>query len=245
MASRTCWNVPQRQILVMPASMSASVGFGLSFRRAATAMIMPDWQKPHCGTWYSSQACCTLWRVPPVARPSMVVICLPSAAATGITQDRTAAPSRCTVHAPHCATPQPYFVPVRPACSRIAHSRGVLGLTSTSRALPLTVKRAICSLLGDRGPAACWKYPRLGARRQAILQPEGSRQGTGVTRRGESPISIFERLGRGAVFLEPYGALSSSDRHRHGRSTPISVGPSTPPLSVKVVARSVLGSGAP
>src|SRR5258705_5759097 len=141
MASRTCWNVPQRQILVMPASMSASVGFGLSFRRAATAMIMPDWQKPHCGTWYSSQACCTLCRAPPVARPSMVVICLPSAPATGITQERIAAPSRCTVHAPHWATPQPYLVPVRPTCSRITQSRGVLGLTSTSWDLPLIVRR--------------------------------------------------------------------------------------------------------
>src|SRR4030095_2647880 len=78
----------------------------------------------------------------------MVVICLPSAPATGITQDRIAAPSRCTVHEPHCATPPPYLVPGRPTCSRITQSRGVLGLTSTSRALPLTVKRAICSLLG-------------------------------------------------------------------------------------------------
>src|ERR1700690_1912320 len=43
-ASRTCWKVPQRQILVMASSMSWSVGFGFSFRRAATAMIMPLWQ---------------------------------------------------------------------------------------------------------------------------------------------------------------------------------------------------------
>ena len=43
-AARTCWKVPQRQILVMFASMSASVGFGFSFNRAATAMIMPVWQ---------------------------------------------------------------------------------------------------------------------------------------------------------------------------------------------------------
>ena len=43
-AVRTCWNVPQRQILVMLASMSASVGFGLSLSSAATAMIMPHWQ---------------------------------------------------------------------------------------------------------------------------------------------------------------------------------------------------------
>ena len=43
-ASRTCWKVPQRQILVMVASMSASVGFGLSLSSAATAMIIPHWQ---------------------------------------------------------------------------------------------------------------------------------------------------------------------------------------------------------
>src|SRR5262245_38952795 len=73
----------------------------------------------------------------------MVVICLPSAALTGITQERTAWPSMCTVQAPHCAMPQPYLVPVRPTCSRIAHSRGVLGLTSTSIDLPLIVKRTI------------------------------------------------------------------------------------------------------
>src|SRR3989442_5293929 len=44
MASRTCWKVPHRQMLVILASISASVGFGFSFRRAATAMIMPAWQ---------------------------------------------------------------------------------------------------------------------------------------------------------------------------------------------------------
>src|SRR5262245_47709473 len=35
----------------------------------------------------------------------------------GHTQDRMAACSRCRVHAPHWATPQPYFVPVRPTAS--------------------------------------------------------------------------------------------------------------------------------
>ena len=61
----------------------------------------------------------------------MVVIFLPSTAATGIAQERIAAPSICTVHAPHCATPQPYLVPVRPTCSRSTQSSGVLGSTST------------------------------------------------------------------------------------------------------------------
>ena len=44
MASRTCWKVPHRQMLVTRASMSASVGFGFSRRSAATAMIIPGWQ---------------------------------------------------------------------------------------------------------------------------------------------------------------------------------------------------------
>src|SRR6185369_6463039 len=43
-ASRTCWKVPQRQMLVIASSISASDGFGLSLSRAATAMIMPLWQ---------------------------------------------------------------------------------------------------------------------------------------------------------------------------------------------------------
>src|SRR5262249_50467023 len=43
-ASRTCWKVPHRQMLVMASLMSASVGFGFSLRSAATAMIMPLWQ---------------------------------------------------------------------------------------------------------------------------------------------------------------------------------------------------------
>src|SRR5438552_8915165 len=73
----------------------------------------------------------------------MVVTCLPTAALTGVTQERIALPSRCTVQAPHRAIPQPYLVPVRPTCSRIAHNRGVLGLTLTSRVLTLIVKRAM------------------------------------------------------------------------------------------------------
>ena len=73
----------------------------------------------------------------------MVVICLPSAALTGNEQERVGTPSICTVQAPHCAMPQPYLVPVRPTFSRIAHSRGVSGATSTSYVLPFTLRRAI------------------------------------------------------------------------------------------------------
>src|ERR1700688_1211417 len=60
----------------------------------------------------------------------MVVTSFPAARDTGVLQERTGRPSRCTVQAPHCATPQPYFVPVRPRCSRKTQSRGVEGSTS-------------------------------------------------------------------------------------------------------------------
>src|SRR6516225_7749826 len=118
-------------MLVISLSISASVGFGLFFSSAATAMIIPLWQYPHCGTSCSSQAFCTLFSVPFWASPSIVVICLPSAALTGTEHERMATPSMCTVQAPHWAMPQPYLVPVRPIVSRNTHSSGVLGSTST------------------------------------------------------------------------------------------------------------------
>src|SRR3989449_2073081 len=67
----------------------------------------------------------------------MVVIFLPAACATVVWHERTARPSRCTVHAPHCATPQPNFVPVSWSRSRITHRSGVPGSTSTVWDLPL------------------------------------------------------------------------------------------------------------
>src|SRR5438552_2666012 len=94
----------------------------------------------------------------------MVVICLPTPALTGMTQERTALPSTCTVHAPHCATPHPYLVPVRPTSSRMAHSSGVLGLTLTSIDLPLIVKRAMALPPADDGNR---NYLSSGTERQA------------------------------------------------------------------------------
>ena len=44
----------------------------------------------------------------------MVVMDLPSTALNGNTQERVAAPSMCTVQAPHSAMPQPNLVPVIP-----------------------------------------------------------------------------------------------------------------------------------
>src|SRR5919109_4987506 len=50
---------------------------------------------------------------------------------------QSAAPSTCTVQAPHSAWPQPNLVPVMPSTSRSAHSSGVSPSTSTSWGVPL------------------------------------------------------------------------------------------------------------
>src|SRR6267142_1141439 len=70
----------------------------------------------------------------------MVVTSCPAARETEATHDRTACPSIWTVHAPHCAIPHPYFVPVSPRLSRTTHNRGVEGSTSRSTGLPLILK---------------------------------------------------------------------------------------------------------
>src|SRR5467141_1925615 len=76
----------------------------------------------------------------------MVVTCLPSARDSGATQDRMAFPSRCTVHAPHSAIPQPNFVPIISSESRRTHSKGVAGSTSTCAGIPFTKKLVMCGL---------------------------------------------------------------------------------------------------
>src|SRR5712672_366012 len=67
----------------------------------------------------------------------MVVIFFPVTLATGSMHDRVAAPSTCTVQAPHSAFPQPYLVPVISNTSRSTQSNGMSGSTSTCRIFPL------------------------------------------------------------------------------------------------------------
>src|SRR5258708_37446384 len=108
-------------------------------------MICPDWQYPHCGTSSSIHAFCSGCDRS-ADSPSIVVTCFPSARDTGATQERMACPSRCTVHAPQSAIPQPNFVPVNPSESRSTHSKGVDGSTSTWTGFPFTKKLVIrCS----------------------------------------------------------------------------------------------------
>src|SRR5581483_11010977 len=79
--------------------------------------------------------CPTGW----LAIASIVVTCAAPTADTGVTQLRIGLPSRCTVQAPHWATPQPYFGPVIPRVSRRVQRSGVSGSTSASITLPLTL----------------------------------------------------------------------------------------------------------
>src|SRR5438128_2213202 len=58
----------------------------------------------------------------------MVVIALPATALTGVTQERIAWPSSCTVHAPQSAIPQPSLVPAdMPAPWVLRDVRGMTG----------------------------------------------------------------------------------------------------------------------
>src|SRR5262249_29792493 len=61
----------------------------------------------------------------------MVVTLRPATADAGVTHERTAVPSMCTVHAPHTAMPHPYLVPVRLSDSRSTQSSGISSGTST------------------------------------------------------------------------------------------------------------------
>src|SRR5207245_8678123 len=124
--------------------MSASVGLLFSAISSALSMLCPGWQYPHSGTSPSRHAiwsgCCALGE-----SPSIVVTSFPAAWLTGCTHERTALPFTCTVHDPHSAIPHPYFVPVRPIVSRITHSRGVSGSTSTGYIFPLTLSESMTS----------------------------------------------------------------------------------------------------
>src|SRR4051812_14445191 len=68
----------------------------------------------------------------------MVVMLFPVTCDTGVEHERNAAPSTCTVHAPHSPAPHPNLVPVSCSVSRNTHNSGVSGDTVTLRSLPFT-----------------------------------------------------------------------------------------------------------
>src|SRR5438034_11233491 len=80
----------------------------------------------------------------------MVTIRSPALTAlSGIEHERRISPLMCTEHAPHCATPHPYLVPVSPTCSRMTHKSGVSASTTTSWTLPLMLSVAMSFLQKD------------------------------------------------------------------------------------------------
>ncbi len=68
----------------------------------------------------------------------MVVIFFPEASAAEVRHERAGRPSRRTVHAPHCPSPQPYFVPVSSRLSRNTESRDSPASASADRFVPFT-----------------------------------------------------------------------------------------------------------
>src|SRR5262249_2054342 len=115
--------------------------------------------------------------VRPIA--SIVVTALSPTLSTGVWQERTAWPSRCTVQAPQSAWPQPSLVPVIPSTSRSTHSSGVSPSTSTSWGVPLifNVKAMHASLwLGlIRRSRPTWTAPAGRVRRLARVAPGRTR----------------------------------------------------------------------
>src|SRR6185503_9345108 len=122
----------------MARSMSRSLGFFTARSRAVALITCPDWQKPHCGTSCATHAACTAFASRP-ATPSMVVTWAVPTADTGSVHERSGLPSSITVQAPHCATPQPYLVPVNPIASRRTQRSGVSPSTSTRCMPPFTL----------------------------------------------------------------------------------------------------------
>src|SRR5271170_5087063 len=109
MAARMRVYVPQRHRLpLMAASISSLLGFGTRLSSAQADINCPLWQYPHCTTStcvHARRNASICWP----CTPSMVLTSRPCTAASGVTHERTASPSRCTVHAPHNPLPQPYL----------------------------------------------------------------------------------------------------------------------------------------
>src|SRR6266850_2885744 len=133
----------------------------------------------------------------------MVVISLPAASATRFTHERIASPSRWTVQAPHCAMPQPYFVPVKPSVSRNTHSSGVAGSTSAFSCLPLTLRVITMRVL----PLRPYSFVIERYWFEVILNLETQRVNSGAEARESKQIRTGSRSDRSLIRTE-----SGSDR---------------------------------
>ena len=93
---------------------------------------------------------------------------------TGGSRGIRTSPLICTEQAPHCATPHPYFVPVRPTCSRMTHRSGVSDSACTSRTLPLILSFAMSVPLASCLTGKSWPRCLIGggrARTTEIAHP--------------------------------------------------------------------------
>src|SRR5216683_4331383 len=131
--------VPQRHKLPCKyCTISAGLGLAFVCSRPTLLMIIPVVQKAHWNAPASRNACCTGCNRPSFSRPSIVTTGFPTAALAGIWHERRGAPPIRTVHAPHCPSPQPYLLPVKPSSSRKTFNRGVSGGYLTRCRLSLT-----------------------------------------------------------------------------------------------------------
>src|SRR6266550_2112479 len=123
----------------MPLIISSRLGRGFLLSSAVPLMIIPEVQYAHCIASALMKASCSACNCPSFSRPSMVVICLPEARPTCVIHERAGWPSRSTVHAPHCPSPQPYLLPVRLRSLRNTLSRLAVESTSVVIFFPLTL----------------------------------------------------------------------------------------------------------
>src|SRR5919197_1545863 len=200
-----------------PRRISASVSRSPFVPRSSTpAMIIPGVQKPHWSAWCSQKASWSGWSSPSRARPSIVVISLPSAWTASTVHDFTASPSRWIVQAPQTDVSQPIFFPVSPRSSRRKSTSSVRGSTSASCRTPLTVSaigitsassrtRALAaeSYLPDRGLATAI-YLAVAMQRPLLLEGEA---GVGKTEVGKTLARV---LGAELIRLQCYEGIDSA-----------------------------------
>src|SRR5262245_14984763 len=117
--------------------MCSLVGWGCACRSAVQVSSIPAVQKPH---WAAPRWMKASWRgsrLPPGARPSIVVTRLPDASKVRYVQALMGSPSTSTVQAPQTCDSHERFVPVRWSRSRTNSKRVSSARTSPRHGWPL------------------------------------------------------------------------------------------------------------
>src|SRR5436190_2017568 len=121
--------------------------------------------------------------------------------------------------------PHPYFVPVRPTCSRITHSKGVVGSTSTLCDCPLIVSATIIMppyspvgepfIANSRAIISCWR---------GFSQARVGRKTSGFGSRRTSQFREREQMSQDGK-IEDWIGLQRPEPSWPGLSRPIHVLP--------------------